>query len=238
MFMPNKYGLCVLAIVASAINASGVFADKISIGFAEVGTSAVRAIAPSGETAKACDALEKIYGVEDGYRGCTQGTGTSMSVMMTKRIYINRLWNKMVAAGDAGYESSRAFFYYNQTAYNANYKFFGKVLFDDSRKLSATYDTQGGRSQFIVGYMISLHKACTIDSSGIVKATKTAKIKATALDRKTRKGDYFQYHYTVNGGDGTDILGISASILPGKWPFFNQCEAGIYVNYGDEPEAE
>jgi hypothetical protein len=208
-------------------------ADKMEIKFSEIGNAMIKAMAPTPVVQAACDAFEKIYPHEDGYRGCIQGTGTSMTLLMTKTNYSQKLWTKMVTAGDADYEGSVAYFYYNNL-YTNNYKPFGSLILSQAGPTSATYPVQGGKAQFIIGYMVAMSKLCELNLSTVLLTSHTVHVKPTSLDRKTRKGNTIEYHFKVNGGDGTDILGIKVGISAGARPIKYRCEAAIYVEYGDE----
>lgn len=209
-------------------------ADKMQINFSEIGNAMIKAMAPTPVVQAACDAFETIYPNEEGYRGCVQGAGTSMTILMTKASYIKKLWTNMVTVGDADYENGVAYFYYNNL-YTNNYKPFGSLILSQAGPTSGTYPVQGGKAQFIVGYMVVMNKLCSLTSSNVQLASRTAIVKATKLDRKTRKGNAIQYHFKVNDGDGTDILGIKIGISTGTRPLIKyRCEAAIYVEYGDE----
>ena len=119
--------------------------------------------------------------------------------------------------------------------YTNNYKSFGSLILSQAGPTSGTYGVQGGKAQFIIGYMIAMNKSCALTSSSINKASRTATIKATTLDRKTRNGNAIEYHFKVNNGDGADILGINVGISTGsKLLIKYRCEAAIYVEYGDD----
>ncbi len=209
-------------------------ADKMEMVFSEIGNAMIKAMAPTAVVQAACDAFEKIYPHEDGYRGCIQGSGTSMKLLMTKSASIQRLWTKMVTAGDAGYENSVAYFYYNNL-YTNNYKPFGSLILSQAGPTSGTYRVPVGKSQFIVGYMVAINKLCELTTSTVQLTSHTVRVKPTTLDRKTRKGNTIEYHFKVNDGDGTDIVGIKVGISTGTRPFTKyRCEAAISVDYGDE----
>lgn len=209
-------------------------ADKMEIGFSEIGNAMIKAIAPTAVVQAACDAFEKIYPHPDGYRGCTQGSGTSMVLLMTKMTSIQKLWSQMVTAGDADYENGVAYFYYNNL-YTNNYQPFGLLTLSQTGPTSGSYPVPGGKSRFIVGYMVAIHKLCELNSSTVLLASRTARVKPTMFERKTRKGNAIEYHFKVNGGDGTDIVGINVGIGTGSRSLIKyRCEAAIYVEYGDE----
>lgn len=225
----------VLALIANGTMAGSALADKMELGFSDVGNGIVRLVAPAGEVKTACEAFEKIYGAEVGYRGCTTGVSTSMTLLFSGRTYINSTWNKMLARADVGTENGVAYFYYNQKTYRNNYAYFGTMWLDEQRNPRATYGVQGGQSQFIVGYMVSMHKACSIAASGIRRASATTNLIPTSHQRTTRNGSAMQYHFSVNGGQGADILGITVTIATGRRLGYNRCEVDIYADYGDEP---
>lgn len=211
-----------------ALGGSSAHGAKVRIGFNEIaGLMPDAAVVFTGLQQEAARAINARYSAEVGFRGLTHGTDPAMIVVVTSALrYSRAIWKKMVANGDATLEGGLGYFSFKgEGEETPSYFYLGNLYLDQGQSGYLRF-WQPGR---IKKYMVRVHKDCSVSGSSVVLANPQAVVKSTMLTHTERVGNSFQYHYVVNGGQGTYVSAIwLAYANTGGLFFVTNCQASVY----------
>lgn len=221
--------------LAVLLGAGSAHAAKIQIGFQEIGNQLVPSAGLTGQLGEAAQAIQARYGAEVGFRGLTADavTPNKIVVLTSHMRYTRAIWRKMQLNGHTSIEGGVAFFVYqSQNEPVSSYQYLGTLYMDQG---SYGY-LRFWQNTFVQNYMISVHEDCSVSSSRVVTAVPNTPILPTAIVRTERVGNYFRYHFSVNGGAGAELAAVSVAFAPTNKLFvITNCSATVYLETSGGP---
>jgi len=222
-------GLWVLTILLGGVAAQ---AGQHPIGFTVAGGYVPGFNAdPNSNVYLANEAFQAKYGVEQGLVGTTVGNTGELLVLVSAQRFAREIWRKMLGAGDAfSAQGGRGYIRF-EDAYpepSVQYTYFGKANIQEGT--SYTYPVLNG-TPAIRGFMVAMEEKCGMGKSGVQALTPVV---PTKLIKSKRLGSYtIGYEYSVNGGNGALVSGITVSVARRHFgPFIvDICPVDVYVLY-------